>query len=266
MNDGRKTTMPNAGKILVVDDSEDIRFLVSAVLRSIGRDTREAADGAQALEILKEDGAIRLVITDCQMPGMDGLELTRRIRGDERFEDLPVLMQTSSALDCLETRAAEAGVTRLLPKPINPESLLCEIDELLAETRPDHVWRALLIGLPDDAAAVIRSAVSEAGFQVLQVPDENQARKLMETIDGIDLAFMYQTHPDCGSFIRAHLLRSEKDFYLFRLVLLMSVALTKEKFRSGMSSVAGYLIAPISAEKVRALLRRLGLGALHARH
>ncbi len=257
--------MQTKGKILVVDDSEDIRFLVSALLRSIGRDTREATDGAEALQILEEDAQIRLVLTDCHMPGMDGLELTRRIRRDERFEDLPVLMQTSSALDCLETRAAEAGVTRLLPKPINPEILRCEIDAILTDVRPNHVWRALLIGLPCDAAATIRSTLSDAGFQVLQVSDEVEARRLLETIDGIDLAFVHQSHPDCGSFVRAHLLRSEKDFYLFRLVLLMSVALSKEKFHSGMSSVAGYLINPISPEKVVTLLRRLGLGSLPAR-
>ncbi len=114
----------NTGKILVVDDAEDIRFLVCTLLRSIGRETREAADGAQALEILEEDAEVRMVITDCHMPVMDGLELARRIRRDERFEDLPVLMQTSSALDGLESRAAEAGVTKLLPKPIHPETLL----------------------------------------------------------------------------------------------------------------------------------------------
>jgi two-component system chemotaxis response regulator CheY len=257
--------MMNTGKILVVDDAEDIRFLVSTLLRSIGRETREARDGAQALEILEDDPEVRMVITDCHMPVMDGLELTRRIRRDERFEDLPVLMQTSSALDCLESRAAEAGVTKLLPKPINPETLRGEIDAILTDVRPNHVWRALLIGLPADAASMIRYTLSDAGFQVLQVPDEAQARHLLETIDGIDLAFVSQANPDCGPFIRAHLLRTEKDFYLFRLVLLMSVALSKDKFRGSFSSVAGYLTPPVSPEKVSALLRRLGLGSLPVR-
>ena len=76
--------MKNPGKILVVDDSEEIRFLVAALLHSIGHQTVEAADGCQALEVLEADPQIRVVITDYNMPRMDGLELTRRIRGQAR--------------------------------------------------------------------------------------------------------------------------------------------------------------------------------------
>src|SRR5436190_24012495 len=135
--------MKNPGKILVVDDSEEIRFLVAALLHSIGHQTVEAADGCQALEVLEADPQIRVVITDYNMPRMDGLELTRRIRSDERFEDLPVLMQSASALDLLESRAVSAGVTKLLPKPISPRTLQKEIGHILTSAGPDHIWRAL---------------------------------------------------------------------------------------------------------------------------
>lgn len=258
--------MKNPGRILVVDDSTEIRFLVSALLHSIGYETIEAATGTQALQALESDQQIRVVITDYNMPEMDGLELTRRIRRDERFEDLPVLMQSACALELLETRAESAGVTKLLPKPISPKTLQQEIGHILTSAGPDHVWRALLIGLASDTASTIRSTLSDAGFQVLQAHDEDQAREILQHIDGIDLAFEHLSDPDSGQFVRAHLLRTERDFNLFRLVMLMSGAERRDRTSSGSVCVAGYLLNPISPEKVSTLLRRLGLDSLHARH
>ena len=159
--------MQQRGKILVVDDSKDIRFLVSSLLKSIGHDAIEAEDGVTALELLEKDPQIRLVITDYAMPRMDGLELTRRIRRNECLEDLPVLMQSASPLELLETRATAAGVTRLLPRTIRPKGLLDEITTILKADEPPHVWRALLVGLPPESASTLRSTLSDAGFQVL---------------------------------------------------------------------------------------------------
>jgi len=255
--------MKSPGTILVVDDSEDIRYLVATVLRSIGYETVEAANGVQALELLNGETQIHMVITDYDMPEMDGLELTRRIRRDERLEDLPVLMQTASGLDCLEPRAEAAGVTRLLSKPINPRTLSREIDRILSDVGPGHVWRALLVGLSPETASTLRSTLSDAGFQVLQAHDELQARELLQRVDGIDLVFETHADPDSGQLIRAHLLRNTKDFNLFRLVLMMDTPLPRERSRTGFVCVAGYLMNPVSPEKVTALLRRLGLSAIH---
>jgi len=247
------------GKILVVDDSEDIRFLVSSLLQSIGHDAIEAGDGARALEILENDPQILMVITDYDMPNMDGLELTRRIRRNECLEDLPVLMQSASPLELLESRATAAGVTRLLPRTIRPDCLLDEISAILKDGEAPHVWRALMVGLPPESAATLRSTLSDAGFQVLQVPDDEQARTMLQSIDTIDLAFVNTVDPEYGEFVRVHLLRNERDFCLFRLVLLMRTAMTPDTFRGGMIGVAGYLMNPISPPKVAALLHRLGL-------
>ena len=254
-----------AGKILVVDDSEDIRFLMAALLKSMGHETVIAENGEQALDLLHQDRQIRMVLTDFDMPVMDGLELTRRIRRDEELEDLPVLMQSASPLELLESRAETAGVTRLLPKSMGPDTLMTEINGILCGEASPHVWRALLVGLEPQAASTIRSTLSDAGFQVLQAHDEAQAQRLLQTIDGIDLAFVTYTDPDYGPFVRAHLLRTEKDFQLFRLVLLMATTMPPEKFKGASICVAGYLMNPISPEKISTLLRRLGLASIHGR-
>jgi CheY-like chemotaxis protein len=249
----------------VVDDSDDIRFLIASQLQSLGYETLEAENGFRALELLEFDSRVRLVITDFEMPGMDGLELTRRIRRDERLEDLPILMQSASALDCLETRATSAGVTRLLPKPITTELLRRQVESLLTGGGIDRAWRALLIGLSPESASAVLTTLSDAGFQVLQAHDRDQARELLQKIDGIDLVFATHQHPEYGTYVRAHLLRTEKDFYLFRLVLMMGAALPANKFSGGAVCVAGFLMDPITSEKVVGLLRRLGLDSLKNR-
>lgn len=252
-------------RILVVDDSADIRFLISSLLQSLGYEPVEAANGVQALDVLKKDGRVRLVLTDYLMPQMDGLELTRQIRSDEQLEDLPVLMQTSNALDNLEGRAAAAGVTRLLPKTLSLKALMSEIAAVLHDDRAGRSRRALLIGLPSEAEATIRRTLSEAGFHVLQVPDEMQAAALLQRVDGIDLAFVSHTHPEGGRLIRVHLLRTSKDYELFRLILVLSATNAEQPFRTGLASVAVYLVGPVSAEKVKSLLGRLGVAPLSAR-
>jgi len=82
-------------KFLVVDDSPTIRRIISNALKGLGyTDVVEAKDGVEAVAKL-QDEQIDFVITDWNMPNMSGLELTRYIRNDERYKDLPILMVTT---------------------------------------------------------------------------------------------------------------------------------------------------------------------------
>jgi CheY-like chemotaxis protein len=257
------TSVP--GRILVVGADDDMRFLITNLLQTYGYETVEASNGTRSLELLDFDARIRLVITEHRLPDMDGLELTRRIRRDERLEDLPVLMQSPPALQCPETLCDAAGVTRLLPSPITTEGLRHEVEAVLSESAGGHVWKAMLIGLGHDSESTLLTSLSDAGFQVIQARDEAQARELLQKIDGVDLIFITQRHPEYGEFIRVHLLRSKKDFYLFRLVLLMGAAMAPDQFRGRFVCVAGYLMNPVTPEKVNALLQRLGLGSINSK-
>ncbi len=109
--------------ILAVDDSVSMRQLIAWTLRSAGYHVIEAADGASALA---QAGAndVDLVITDQNMPGMDGLALTRSLRADARLRDVPVLILSTDDDPDLKQAARGAGATGWLTKPFEPQRLL----------------------------------------------------------------------------------------------------------------------------------------------
>lgn len=251
-----------SGLVLVVDDSEEVRFLICSILRSMGRETVEASDGAEALRILDRDFRIRLVIAEDDMPAMGGLALTRWIRSDCRLEGLPVLMITEAPLQEVAARADVAGVTRLLPKSIDAGLLRDEVDRILRNVDPHRIWRALLIGVPPKSATTIRLALSDAGFQVLQVTDEEQAREVLKSVENIDLAFVGRDLPAMKRFILVHRLRTPQDFNLFRLVLLMGAVYSVDTAKAGPVCVSGHLLDPVSHAQVSGVLRKLGLDRL----
>jgi len=123
--------------ILAVDDSVSMRRLIAWTLRSAGYHVIEAADGADALA---QAGAkdVDLVITDQNMPGMDGLALTRSLRADARLRDVPVLILSTDDDPDLKQAARGAGATGWLTKPFEPQRLLEVIRKVAPppETKP----------------------------------------------------------------------------------------------------------------------------------
>ena len=109
--------------VLVVDDSRTVRMILGRGLRALGCEVIEAADGHEALVILHERGGVDLILTDVNMPGMDGCALIQAVRADPALAHVPALVVTaSSAVGDLE-RARAAGATGHLPKPCTPEML-----------------------------------------------------------------------------------------------------------------------------------------------
>jgi CheY-like chemotaxis protein len=84
-----------AQRVLIIDDEEDARLMISAVASSAGLEVVEAVDGREALDILQQDADFTLVICDKMMPRLDGYEVIRSMRGDDRLKDIPVIMSTA---------------------------------------------------------------------------------------------------------------------------------------------------------------------------
>jgi two-component system, chemotaxis family, chemotaxis protein CheY len=117
-------------KILVVEDSPSMRNLVREVLDRDGYEVTESRNGREALDVL-DRVAPDLVITDVNMPELDGLALLRRIRGLPSFRFTPVLILTSeSAVDMRESGRA-AGATGWLVKPFDPDQLRLVVAQVL---------------------------------------------------------------------------------------------------------------------------------------
>jgi two-component system chemotaxis response regulator CheY len=118
-------------RILAVDDSVSMRKMVAYTLRCGGYEVVEAVDGIDAIGQLERQ-VVDVVITDQNMPNMDGLTLTRTLRADRRWNRLPILVLTTEAGDALKQEGRAAGATGWLVKPFEPRRLL----EVLAKVVP----------------------------------------------------------------------------------------------------------------------------------
>lgn len=117
-------------KILVVEDNEKNMYLMSFILTKSGYEVIKCGSGEDAVETaIKEKPD--LVIMDVQLPGIDGLEATKRIRASEADGKLPIIAVTSYAMTGDKERVLAAGCNGYIEKPINPETFLAEIQRYL---------------------------------------------------------------------------------------------------------------------------------------
>ena len=119
-------------KILVVDDDKTTRKILGIYLNSKGYSVAYAENGLDAMEKLGTEN-INLVMTDLNMPYMDGLELIKTIRADENLRDVPILMVTTEADDEEKKKATEAGADGYLVKPVSADMVSKNIRGILAE-------------------------------------------------------------------------------------------------------------------------------------
>lgn len=116
--------------IMTVDDSPSMRMLLRAALTDMGYDVTEAEDGQQALERL-DGGLPDLLITDINMPNLDGFGLIERLRANPDNRALPILVLTTESSDEKKQRARAAGATGWIVKPFHPDKLAAAIRRVL---------------------------------------------------------------------------------------------------------------------------------------
>lgn len=117
-------------KILLVDDSMTMLMSMEGVLKRAGFDVKTATDGPKALTML-DSYAPDLVITDLNMPGMDGIELIKQIKKNAGMRFKPVLMLTTESQESKKVEAKAAGATGWLVKPVSPTDLTSVIKKVL---------------------------------------------------------------------------------------------------------------------------------------
>jgi two-component system chemotaxis response regulator CheY len=117
-------------RILAVDDSPTMRRMVSATLSAAGYSVQQAADGCEALELARRE-AFDLVVTDINMPNMDGIQLIEQLRALEGYKSVPLLVLTTEANAQRKTQGRRAGATGWLVKPFNPQLLVSVVAKVL---------------------------------------------------------------------------------------------------------------------------------------
>ncbi|PHM16458.1 MAG: two-component system response regulator [Sulfuricurvum sp. PD_MW2] len=111
-------------KFLVVDDSSTMRRIIKNTLVRLGYENiLEGEDGLQGWNTLDNHPDTKMLITDWNMPEMNGLELVRKVRADSRFEDLPIIMITTEGGKTEVITALKAGVNNYIVKPFTPQVL-----------------------------------------------------------------------------------------------------------------------------------------------
>jgi CheY-like chemotaxis protein len=122
--------MNGPAMILIVEDNEANRLLAGAVLEREGYRVEMAGNAEEALQKLA-NGSPDLILMDVQMPGMDGLTLTRRLKGDARTAHIPVVALTALAMMGDRERTLEAGCSGYISKPINTRTFASEVSKYL---------------------------------------------------------------------------------------------------------------------------------------
>ncbi|MBS42926.1 MAG: DNA-binding response regulator [Nocardioides sp.] len=167
-------------QVLVVDDDATVREVVVSYLRAHSHDVREAGDGEEALRLQREDPS-DLVVLDIMLPGIDGLEVLRRLRAGER-PDVPVVMLTALGAEVDRVAGLELGADDYVSKPFSPRELALRVGSVLRLAEP---------------SAPARGPVTDGDLVV--DPDRRAATRggvdLGLTVREFDLLHFLVTHP-----------------------------------------------------------------------
>ncbi len=118
-------------RVLAVDDSASMRQLVAATLQAAGHDVVSASDGVEALTLARGE-VVDIVITDVNMPNMDGITLVRELRQLPAYKYVPLLMLTTESSQEKKLQGKAAGATGWIVKPFNPERLLATVAKVVS--------------------------------------------------------------------------------------------------------------------------------------
>jgi len=114
-------------RVLTVDDSASIRHLIRTMLQVVGATVLEAGDGQIALDVLRREGAVDLILLDMEMPNMDGMTFLDHVKKEPDFKGIPVIVVSSISQKERMIRAIQEGAKQYLLKPFTSEDLLTKI-------------------------------------------------------------------------------------------------------------------------------------------
>jgi two-component system chemotaxis response regulator CheY len=120
-----------AKTILIVDDSSSLRTVVKLALQRAGYAVLEAGDGVQGLAALEAAGKVHLIVSDVNMPNMDGITFVTRVKQHPRHRFVPVVMLTTEGQDAKKEQGRAAGAKAWIVKPFNPPQLLDAVAKLI---------------------------------------------------------------------------------------------------------------------------------------
>jgi two-component system chemotaxis response regulator CheY len=117
-------------RALVIDDSRAVRMIIGQILREIGMEVLEAGNGVEALEQMKRNPDVELLLVDWNMPQMNGFDFIRTVRSERAYDTVRILMVTSESQGEQVNQALNAGANEYLMKPFNKDILVAKLNLL----------------------------------------------------------------------------------------------------------------------------------------
>ncbi len=250
-----EATGRSALSILLVDDSDLIHRHTLPILQGEGYQVVEAWDGEQALALCAEQ-RFDLILTDVEMPKLDGWEVCRRIKSDPKTEHIPVVICSSLGEASHLEKGFDLGADEYLVKPVVPEELISRLQSLLASKMLAQRERLLVV---DDSAAIrhlVSDCLKRQGFQVTTAVDgqdgfdKAQAEKFELILTDYDM-------PRMTGFELVVALRRSQQTRDIPIVMLTARDTKRDQAQMRAAGLNSYLVKPFGTDKCIALVERV---------
>jgi putative two-component system response regulator len=242
-------------RILIVDDSSSTRKGLRELLRPLEAEITEAADGYEGLNSAL-DGNVDLVITDIDMPQMNGIELCQALKHDPNTRRIPVIIVSAFDSDHDIDHGFQAGATAYLSKRDARAYLFATIENVLSRST---FHRKQLILVVEDSRAVSRlveDGLAQAGFQVMTARHGKEALTLLAS-KRPDLIVSDLDMPEMDGFQLCQALHADSELASIPFVVMSTMSGRGQMKRILQHGAAGYLVKPFNIDELVILLERL---------
>ena len=263
--------------ILVVDDSKNSRMILREMIESIGFETDEVSSGSKALSMVesKKDRPYGLIMTDWKMPGMDGIETSRRIIDMfEPAERPKIILATAYAEDEAREAMADSGINGLLIKPITPSSIfdaimnafgkkverrsrsrLSKQDDAAVRMKALRGSKLLLVEDNEINQQVAQEILEDAGFNVTIAENGLKAVEEVKAAD-YDAVLMDIQMPEMDGYEATHEIRKEERFANLPILAMTANAMTSDRDKALEAGMNDHVAKPIDTNELFSALER----------
>jgi DNA-binding response OmpR family regulator len=242
-------------RVLLADDSELIHKHTVPLLTAAGYEVLEAWDGAEGLTLV-QDQHPDLLLTDVEMPNMDGYALCRRVKENEKTAEIPVVICSSLGEAADLERGFDSGADDYLVKPVVPEELVSRLHALLATRMVSARERVLVV---DDSAAIrhlVADCLRRQGFRVETAVDGQNGLEKASAAPP-DLVLTDYDMPRMTGFQLVHALRREGTTRDIPIVMLTARDSRRDQAQMRAAGLTSYLVKPFGTDKCIAIVERV---------
>ena len=243
--------------ILLVDDSTVIHSFVEAALQGCGYTLLHAFDGLQGLDAVRAQ-VPDLVISDLDMPNLDGFGMCRRLRQDPLTQAVPILILSARGKGVDVDHSFDVGANDFLSKPVSENEFVSRVEQMLSARRSGEHRREQILVVDDSPThrAVITQALAQQGFVVLRAADGQEALSLLDHATP-DLVITDSEMPQLDGRQLTRELKSRPRFQHVPVVMLTAADSPLNRIKSKQAGIAAYLTKPFVPDKLVALVERL---------